>query len=72
MALRRGMSLAEAAAMRDRDARPESPAPDAQLAPRDGAADDDEFERAAALAGDGEGPPIPTQHRKDQDPRAFL
>ena len=30
------------------------------------------LEATAALAGDGEGPPIPTQHRKDQDPRAFL
>ena len=30
------------------------------------------LEATAALAGDGQGPPIPTQHRKDQDPRAFL
>ena len=29
------------------------------------------LERTAALAGDGEGPPIPVNHRKDQDPRAF-
>ena len=29
------------------------------------------LERTAALAGDGEGPPIPVNHRRDQDPRAF-
>ncbi|QDZ19791.1 glutathione S-transferase [Chloropicon primus] len=29
------------------------------------------LEATAALAGSGEGPPIPTSHRRDQDPRAF-
>ena len=29
------------------------------------------LERTAALAGDGEGPPIPVNHRRDRDPRAF-
>ena len=29
------------------------------------------LEATAALAGDGEGPPIPFQHRRDQDPRDF-
>ena len=51
--------------MRDRDARPESPAPDAQLAPRDGAADDDEFERAAAVAGEAIDREAATTGRRD-------
>ena len=29
------------------------------------------LEETASLAGDGQGPPIPTQHRRDQDPRDF-
>ena len=29
------------------------------------------LEDTAALAGSAQGPPIPTQHRRDQDPRAF-
>ena len=29
------------------------------------------LEQTAALAGDGEGPPIALDHRRDQDPRAF-
>jgi len=29
------------------------------------------LETTAALAGDGQGPPIPTRHRRDQDPADF-
>ena len=29
------------------------------------------LEETASLAGDGQGPPIPTQHRRDQDPMEF-
>jgi glutathione S-transferase len=30
------------------------------------------LEATAALAGDRQGPPIPTKHRRDQDPANFL